>query len=86
MLHSKKLYLVGNPNSGKTSVFNSLTGLYQKVGNFAGVTVDKKTGHLALPNGKTMEVVDLAHIAFTPLRLRSLLCLRTPASPRYIRR
>lgn len=59
MLHSKKLYLVGNPNSGKTSVFNSLTGLYQKVGNFAGVTVDKKTGHTALPNGKTMEVVDL---------------------------
>ena len=36
--------LVGNPNSGKTSLFNVLTGLNQKVGNFPGVTVDKKTG------------------------------------------
>jgi ferrous iron transport protein B len=36
--------LVGNPNSGKSSLFNSLTGLNQKVGNFPGVTVDKKTG------------------------------------------
>jgi len=36
--------LVGNPNSGKTSLFNSLTGLNQKVGNFPGVTVDKKQG------------------------------------------
>jgi len=35
--------LVGNPNSGKTSLFNVLTGLNQKVGNFPGVTVDKKT-------------------------------------------
>ncbi len=38
--------LVGNPNSGKTSLFNVLTGLNQKVGNFPGVTVDKKTGIL----------------------------------------
>ena len=37
--------LVGNPNSGKTSLFNVLTGLNQKVGNFPGVTVDKKTGN-----------------------------------------
>ena len=36
--------LVGNPNSGKSSLFNALTGLHQKVGNFPGVTVDKKTG------------------------------------------
>jgi ferrous iron transport protein B len=35
--------LVGNPNSGKSSLFNALTGLQQKVGNFPGVTVDKKT-------------------------------------------
>ncbi|HEX4852193.1 MAG TPA: FeoB small GTPase domain-containing protein, partial [Puia sp.] len=35
--------LVGNPNSGKSSLFNALTGLNQKVGNFPGVTVDKKT-------------------------------------------
>ncbi len=36
--------LVGNPNSGKSSLFNALTGLNQKVSNFPGVTVDKKTG------------------------------------------
>ena len=36
--------LVGNPNTGKTSIFNKLTGLNQKVGNYPGVTVDKKTG------------------------------------------
>ncbi|MFT7031321.1 MAG: ferrous iron transport protein B, partial [Marinoscillum sp.] len=41
-----KIALVGNPNSGKTSVFNQLTGLNQKIGNFPGVTVDKKTGTL----------------------------------------
>jgi ferrous iron transport protein B len=40
--------LVGNPNCGKSSLFNALTGLHQKVGNFPGVTVDKKTGGLAL--------------------------------------
>ncbi|QQS27707.1 MAG: ferrous iron transport protein B [Sphingobacteriales bacterium] len=55
----KKLFLAGNPNSGKTSVFNTLTGLYQKVGNFTGVTVDKKTGVTTLPNGNTLEVMDL---------------------------
>lgn len=46
ILESKQLHiaLVGNPNSGKSSLFNSLTGLNQKVGNFPGVTVDKKTG------------------------------------------
>ena len=40
--------LVGNPNSGKSSLFNALTGLHQKVGNFPGVTVDKKTGDLTI--------------------------------------
>lgn len=54
-----KIALVGNPNSGKTSLFNQLTGLHQKVGNFPGVTVDKKTGKSKLPNGKTIEVLDL---------------------------
>ena len=42
--------LVGNPNSGKTSLFNTLTGLNQKVGNFPGVTVDKKTGEFKTPD------------------------------------
>jgi len=51
--------LVGNPNSGKTSLFNQLTGLNQKIGNYPGVTVDKKTGTMLLPNGKKAEVIDL---------------------------
>jgi ferrous iron transport protein B len=51
--------LVGNPNSGKTSLFNSLTGLNQKVGNFPGVTVDKKTGNIKLDEGVDAEIIDL---------------------------
>ena len=39
-----KVALIGNPNTGKTSLFNQLTGLNQKVGNYPGVTVDKKQG------------------------------------------
>jgi ferrous iron transport protein B len=50
--------LVGNPNSGKTSLFNALTGLHQKVGNFPGVTVDKKTGSLILED-REVELIDL---------------------------
>ncbi|GAB2702644.1 ferrous iron transport protein B [Mucilaginibacter koreensis] len=51
--------LVGNPNTGKSTVFNALTGLNQKVGNFPGVTVDKKTGFCDLPDGRTAEIIDL---------------------------
>ena len=51
--------LVGNPNSGKTSLFNSLTGLNQKVGNFPGVTVDKKTGVLDLEDNRKTILIDL---------------------------
>ncbi|HEX3025236.1 MAG TPA: ferrous iron transport protein B [Chitinophagaceae bacterium] len=51
--------LVGNPNSGKTSLFNALTGLNQKVGNFPGVTVDKKTGTLLLEDDLKVELIDL---------------------------
>jgi ferrous iron transport protein B len=50
--------LVGNPNSGKSSLFNALTGMHQKVGNFPGVTVDKKTGQLELA-GQTTTLIDL---------------------------
>ena len=50
--------LVGNPNSGKSSLFNALTGLNQQVGNFPGVTVDKKTGSTTLPE-MNAEVIDL---------------------------
>ena len=51
--------LVGNPNSGKTSLFNALTGLNQKVGNFPGVTVDKKTGVLDLEDNRKTILIDL---------------------------
>ena len=58
---SKKLNiaLVGNPNSGKTSLFNSLTGLNQKVGNFPGVTVDKKTGDCKISESIDANIIDL---------------------------
>lgn len=51
--------LVGNPNSGKSSLFNILTGLRQTVSNFPGVTVDKKLGSLSLTDGRRVKVVDL---------------------------
>ena len=51
--------LVGNPNSGKSSLFNALTGLNQQVGNFPGVTVDKKTGMTTLAPDMIAEVIDL---------------------------
>ncbi|MEO5976652.1 MAG: ferrous iron transport protein B [Chryseolinea sp.] len=54
-----KIALVGNPNSGKSSLFNYLTGLNQKIGNFPGVTVDKKSGFTNLPDRKTAEIIDL---------------------------
>ncbi len=50
---------MGNPNSGKTSLFNALTGLNQKVGNFPGVTVDKKTGNVLLEANHPAELIDL---------------------------
>lgn len=57
----KKIHiaLVGNPNSGKTSLFNCLTGLNQKVGNFPGVTVDKKTGAVVVSSTMQGNVIDL---------------------------
>ncbi len=51
--------LTGNPNCGKSSLFNSLTGLNQKVGNFPGVTVDKKTGLCQLGDGLSANIIDL---------------------------
>jgi ferrous iron transport protein B len=54
-----KVALVGNPNTGKSSIFNFLTGLNQQVGNFPGVTVDKKSGRLDLGNGRKAEILDL---------------------------
>ncbi len=57
--YTSHIALVGNPNSGKSSLFNALTGLNQKVGNFPGVTVDKKTGLLVLEEGSKTELIDL---------------------------
>lgn len=57
-----RIVLVGNPNSGKSSLFNFLTGLNQKIGNFPGVTVDKRAGTTALPDGSVAEIVDLPGI------------------------
>jgi ferrous iron transport protein B len=54
-----KVALVGNPNTGKSTLFNLLTGLNQKIGNFPGITVDKKLGYCKLPNAKTIEIIDL---------------------------
>ncbi|MBK6765449.1 MAG: ferrous iron transport protein B [bacterium] len=51
--------IAGNPNSGKTTLFNRLTGARQKVGNYPGVTVERKTGQLTLPSGNIIDVVDL---------------------------
>jgi len=51
--------LIGNPNSGKTSLFNSITGLNQKVGNFPGVTVEKKSGPCTLPGNRGAVILDL---------------------------
>ena len=60
-MEKKRLHiaLVGNPNSGKSSLFNCLTGLKQQVGNFPGVTVDKKTGLTNLSLSVIAKVIDL---------------------------
>lgn len=51
--------LVGNPNSGKSALFNALTGARQKIANYPGVTVERKAGRMHLPSGEPVELVDL---------------------------
>ena len=51
--------LVGNPNSGKSSLFNALTGARQKIANYPGVTVERKSGRASLPDGRPVELLDL---------------------------
>ncbi|MFT6239015.1 MAG: ferrous iron transport protein B [Akkermansiaceae bacterium] len=54
-----KIALVGNPNAGKTTLFNALTGQNQKVGNYAGATVSRKSGTFFTPHGHKFELIDL---------------------------
>ncbi|MDP4610660.1 MAG: ferrous iron transport protein B [Opitutales bacterium] len=54
-----RIAVIGNPNTGKTSLFNTLTGLRQRVGNYSGVTVEKKTGIWNMPHGQDVELIDL---------------------------
>lgn len=54
-----KIALAGKPNTGKSSLFNQLTGLNQQTGNFPGITVDKKTGHCQLTENIAAEIIDL---------------------------
>src|SRR5688572_28666141 len=56
---SKLIVMAGNPNSGKTTLFNLLTGLNQRVGNYPGVTVDKKTGSIDLGTKQNVTILDL---------------------------
>ena len=55
----RRVALAGNPNSGKTTLFNALTGLRQKVGNYPGVTVEKKEGRVNAPEGDNLLLLDL---------------------------
>ena len=58
-LRPARIALVGNPNSGKTALFNALTGARQKVANYAGVTVERKEGQLVTAAGRTLSILDL---------------------------
>jgi len=59
VLTPARLALVGNPNTGKTALFNALTGSRQKVANYAGVTVERKEGMVTAPSGRVLHVLDL---------------------------
>ncbi|HWW08072.1 ferrous iron transport protein B [Collimonas sp.] len=56
---SLRIALVGNPNCGKTALFNQLTGSRQKVANYAGVTVERKEGRFTAPSGRAFQLLDL---------------------------
>jgi hypothetical protein len=56
---ARTIAILGNPNAGKSTLFNQLTGLRQRVGNYPGVTVEKKMGSCELPSGQRAEVLDL---------------------------
>jgi ferrous iron transport protein B len=59
MSELRTVALVGNPNAGKSALFNALTGARQKIANYPGVTVERKAGRIALPSGEPAELIDL---------------------------
>jgi ferrous iron transport protein B len=59
MTRQRIIALVGNPNAGKTALFNALTGARQKIANYPGVTVERKAGRIALSSGQPAELIDL---------------------------
>ena len=59
MTRLRSAALVGNPNAGKSALFNALTGARQKIANYPGVTVERKSGRLTLPTGEPLELTDL---------------------------
>jgi len=59
MSRPRKIALVGNPNAGKSALFNALTGAKQKIANYPGVTVERKSGRFVLPTGELVEMTDL---------------------------
>ncbi len=76
------LALLGNPNCGKSSVFNHLTGLRQKVGNFPGVTVDKKVGKTTLPNQQEITLIDFpGTYSFYPTSIDERIVVQALSNP-----
>ena len=76
--NSIKVALIGNPNTGKTSLFNQLTGLNQKVGNYPGVTVDKKQGVSKLSSSHQATIIDLpGTYSINPTSLDESIVLKT---------
>ena len=59
MTRTRTAALVGNPNAGKSALFNALTGARQKIANYPGVTVERKAGRISLPSGESIELLDL---------------------------
>lgn len=82
---TKKIFtfaVVGNPNAGKSSIFNQLTGLRQKTGNFPGVTVEKKSGKLALSKVQEVKLLDLpGTYSFYPTSQDERIVVQTLSNP-----
>jgi ferrous iron transport protein B len=78
-----KVALLGNPNCGKSSVFNQLTGLRQKIGNFPGVTVDKKVGQLVLSDDVDSQIIDFpGTYSFYPTSIDERIVVQSLIDPR----